>query len=273
MNNILLFDYIKRFTERVLAIAASGYSSAISGREGAGTTTVLRYITSAWKNDNRGNSVFLTMCAEHDALRSLQHFANVILGESMPQDWRLYSACELVAATASHIQRLGISLLVLDRADRVPGKFVDYVMTVCSVCRERGHKVGILMGMREQLKSQLEFFEDLSVTNLAFQGRIPLLTAGEAVAVVADRCPHFEKLVARIANSEAQAQQVASHLHRLSGGTFRRIEMFANYVCNWPPGKDITVESLEILWNDAFGTGTGASFCLQSSGQSQFPRK
>ena len=40
MNNILLFDYIKRFTERVLAIAASGYSSAISGREGAGTTTV-----------------------------------------------------------------------------------------------------------------------------------------------------------------------------------------------------------------------------------------
>jgi hypothetical protein len=252
MKDIIVLDYMKHIATRAIASVQSGNAATISGREGEGVRILLKYIEGIWKQEHEGKTLFLTMCSKVSAFKALQYFASTVLGDSMPRNWKLHNACELVHLIANHLEKQKVGLILVDKADAVSGEFIDHVMTVTTLCSDLGWNVGVVLGLKKNPKEQMEFFDDFSSTSVAFDSKILPLTPSETTCVLCELTPHFADICERINNQEGEANKLVHLIHKLSGGNFRRLAEFTDYLTHWPPKEKIGSDNLEALWNSAF---------------------
>ena len=260
--NIITFNWFNESLTRLVATTRKGRAALLSGPEGSGVTMTSRYVQAEWerleaevpsgKMGSPRQAVYIALRKDADALRSMQHVANRILGPGMPLGWQLHCVNELAALISNHIVRANIGLLIIDRSDLAGDEFVDALLPLIEDCAVRNHTLGILMGQRSEGRTQLQFFQAYDKTRIAYHARLPKLLDPDAMAVLMALYPAAAELGARYAAGDKTAGEFASKLVALSDGRFRLLTEFADYLNSQAGVSLSTAKALDNAWKEAF---------------------
>jgi len=216
-----------------------GYANFVTGATGSGKTRFCTHLQTIRKH-RPGSAHYYLLNPISNPVTALQAVSDSISCQTMTHDGAVDSAGalqkgwsssrELGSVTRSTIEKIrasNISLLILDRVDRVCVPFLPALFQILETLRTTEHRFGLVL-TADQPPSLWKNRGAGHLTYVYNYFHIPPLSPMTCGAVLGKWCPGAEELAGGLKNGDEPSIAIAKSIHAATRGNFRDLEQLAH---------------------------------------------